>query len=113
MRKRRQYSEFVQEKVFAMHESVLVYIDDLGNEEKFFDMEDVITRCRVVVPDKIYRVIKQFVKQYLEAELYECKDEREKNVGFDLSKFETEDEFKFKEMYEAIAMEYIRPVFVA
>lgn len=113
MRKRRHYSDFVQEKVFAMHESVLIYIDDMGNEEKFYDMEDMITRCRVVVPDKIYYVITQFVKQYLEVDLYESRDKNGKYGGFDFSKFETKDALDFKEVYEGIAMEYIRPVFVA
>ena len=80
---------------------------------KFYDMEDMITRCRVVVPDKIYYVITQFVKQYLEVDMYESRDKNGKYGGFDFSKFETKDALDFKEVYEGIAMEYIRPVFVA
>jgi len=99
MKKRKKYSDFVQEKVFAMHESIMSYIDDIGNEEKFYDMEDMITRCRVAVPDKIYRVIKHFVTQYLEMDLYGDNDGKSNCCDF-------------KEMYEGIAMEYIRPVLV-
>lgn len=126
MRKKKQYSDFVQEKVFEIHEAVISYLDERRNEDRFWDLQEKVERYRVAIPEHIYIVIQNFIDQYLEIDLYEVTAEKKDNNGFDFSKYELleircpqpeiEEEyitwFKLKTMYDAIAMEYIRPVFV-
>lgn len=122
MKKEKKYSYFVQEKVFMMHTEVLRYFDYLGDEEKYFDMLDVIEQCKVVVPKYVYKIVREFARQFLEIHIYGVSVSEMENSYFDFGKLsvikekgcgsETISESeKLRMIYEEIAKEYIRPVF--
>ena len=119
-------SLLVQEKLYFVHTSILNYMRDMRDEEKLYELQDVIEESNVILPESIYKVIREFVFHYLERELFDMPSGKApKNDLIDWKKYEAleiqcqdwnagEDyiyQCKLKTMYDAIAMDYIRPLF--
>ena len=124
--KTKEYSSFVQQKVYIMHEAVLNCLDNRGDEEIFMNLQDIVDRCGVVVPEKIYGVINDFMEQYLEPDIYGVIKEKKECISFDFQKYdllemkeaeleycslEDKEWIKIRRIYEKVAMDYIRPIF--
>ena len=127
---KKEYSRFIKEKIYEMHESFFAYFNNCVefDEGGYYEISDILDKNRIILPMEVYDVFRNFFddfyKDYLvpesvspvryekKVDLSEIEKKAEESVPAQIIKNGLFDGFRIKNMYEIISIEYIRPIFV-
>lgn len=117
------YSDFIKTRLFDVHLAMHNYLDSGEDEEIFWEMQNVLNRNKVAIPEDIVYIIQSFITQYLEESLFgevmrtdregeiaclkNCKLKEMQNLKDDPY---LQHWFQLRNMYDIIAEKYIKPI---
>lgn len=121
----KEYSDFVKERVFKVHQAIVNYLSVDEDENEFWKMESVFDVNRVAISDDISVKIESFITQYLEAHLFGRVMRKDREGEVDLSHYrerklkewnnlkdmpDLQEWFQLRNLYDLFAEDYIKLV---